>query len=131
MIIDGQMVAPHFGTWNLTCRTLPEQGVAVVAVLWGDDGTPALSLLEWHIIEEDEEVDEDDVFEVRSDSTGDEFQRAAWFIAFPADDEVDTSVVAPHIWAETRFVIPVPLSVCDDCGGYRPVEGDDCGEECE
>lgn len=138
MIIDGRFMAPHIGVWNITSRVLPEMGVMVLAMAFTEgESMPVITLMEWHILDDEDlhsdltEEEEDNVFEVTSNVSPDEPLRAAWFLGSPPEDGEEVMVAAPHLWAEVRFVIPVPMSTCGDCGGIRLEEGDDSDEDCE
>ena len=153
MIIDGRFVAPQIGTWTPSHLGLPEEGVVVLGLAWNQSGVAAVCLMEWTTVEEDEDVDmEDYIFTVRDRTTGEE-KRGVWLEAFPSvesdEDEDDSDedeagcrwsidgervVPPPMMWAETKWVIPAPFKICEDCDGIKATGGfGQCcdGEACE
>lgn len=124
MLIDNRFYAPHFGTWQLTTHILPPMGEVVLGLLWGGEGC-ACTLMEWRVVEDPSDYDEDNVFVVSDQTSKHADQFAAWFAAFPAGDEDEEALIPPMIWCEARFIIHTPLSVCAQCDGIKE-DGDDC-----
>lgn len=129
MLIDNRPYAPHFGVWHLAGNDLPPMGRAVLGLNWTASGGVFIGLMEWRILESTDDIDEELVFQV-ADRDGDANRHdAAWFLSFSEDfveGGEERMMPAPTLWAETRFIIPVPLQFCDDCGGLRDNDEDCC-----
>lgn len=128
MLIDNRFYAPHFGCWNLTTNILPPMGEVVLGLLWGRTNGCACTLMEWRVVEEPDDYLEEAVFVVRDRSSQYADQFAAWFPAFPDEDdeEFEEALLPPMIWCEARFVIQTPLSVCEQCDGIKEEGDDEC-----
>lgn len=132
MIIDSRCMAPHFGTWHPTFTGLPDMGLVVLGLAWSSESmTPVVMLMEWRLVEDSDDYNPDHVFDVRDEHSNHRDKKAAWFQAFAdldARDE-DVSLVPPMMWADTRWLVLTPYSICDDCQGLK-VDGryhpDDC-----
>lgn len=121
MIIDRQAFAPHIGTWSIASQRLPDPGVVVLGLHWRDSGEAMMLMMEWHLVEDADSYDPDVVFEV-SDEANDEPQLAVWFLAFQDADASDEPppVPEPMMWAELKWIIPVPIHLCSYSDELRP-----------
>lgn len=126
MIINERCFAPQIGVWNVTKHQLPEMGQVVVGLGWASDGFPQLALMEWHIVEDGDDYNSDNIFLV-ADKNGEHQEKdAGWFLA--GDDE-NEPVAPPTLWAETRFTILTPFKVCGECSQLEYITGDDEDED--
>lgn len=137
MILDGDMMAPHFGTWACSHIELPDPGVIVLGLVWNPDThLPCVMLMEWRVVEEPTDYDSDHVFMCNDSTSQHKHKSACWFAAFEDVEMSDSerTLAPPMMWAECRWLVNTPFSICPDCNGLR-VAGDlnhiDCQEEGE
>lgn len=132
MIIDSRCMAPHFGTWHSTYAEMPDMGMVVLGLAWSSESmAPVVMLMEWRVIEDSEDYNPDHVFEVRDEHSNHRNKHAVWFEAF-ADLEADgstISLVPPLMWAEARWLVLTPYSICGDCQGLK-MDGKHHPEDC-
>ena len=136
MIYDNKVYAPHFGVWNLVERYLPKMGEVVLGMACAKKGGPQIFLCEWRIVEEPSDYNPDHLFAVGDRDSGEEvgiadLHMAAWFLSFyETESSGQLTVANVLLWAETRFLIQTPLSVCEECDALHCDLGG-CDEEDE
>lgn len=134
MIIDNQCYAPQIGTWRSSFSELPEPGVVVMGLVWNPQNRlPCCILMEWRVVEEASDYNDDHVFQCRDHNGSHASQQACWFAAFEDTDMEDSerTLVPPLMWADTKWNIKTPFSICEDCDGLKidNITHDECDDE--